>query len=93
MKDVNSFPVQRHLADQNPAARHQGELLLDELHLVETALHMDKVVQMSLQMGHVFEKQFVSKYLPRVFPWALSYECGGTEYPKVFPNWEQLLQN
>jgi hypothetical protein len=41
----------------------------------------------------VFEDQFVSKYLPRIFPWALNYDCGGAEYPKLFANWDEILQS
>eukprot|EP00973_Karenia_brevis_P048444 6722983-Karenia_brevis.AAC.1 len=31
--------------------------------------------------------------MPRVFPWALNYDCGGAEYPDLFSNLEELLEN
>ena len=48
---------------------------------------------MTVRMSNVFEDQFVSKYLPRVFPWALNYDCGGAEYPALFANWDDILEN
>ena len=52
---------------------------------------LDNVLDMTVRMSNVFEDQFVSKYLPRVFPWALNYDCGGAEYPKLFENWTEVL--
>ena len=51
------------------------------------------VLDMTVRMSNVFEDQFISKYLPRVFPWALNYDCGGPEYPKLFADWEDLAEN
>ena len=44
-------------------------------------------------MSREFEDQFVSKYLLRVFPWALNYDCGGAEYPNLFANWEAVCES
>ena len=52
---------------------------------------VDNVLNMSVRMSNCFEDQFVSKYMPRVFPWALNYDCGGAEYPDLFSKWEELL--
>ena len=43
-------------------------------------------------MSNDFVDQFVSKYLPSVFPWALNYACGGPEYPALFnlQAWEDM---
>ena len=54
---------------------------------------MSDILDLTAQMSTVFEDQFVSKYMPRVFPWALNYDCGGAEYPKLFANWEDLADN
>ena len=39
-------------------------------------------------MSNIFEKQFVTEYLPRIFPWSLQYDCGGPEYPDFFTDWQ-----
>eukprot|EP00973_Karenia_brevis_P073528 10216465-Karenia_brevis.AAC.1 len=44
-------------------------------------------------MSNIFEDQFISKYLPRIVPWALNYDCGGAEYPDLFSNWEEMSEN
>ena len=54
---------------------------------------MDNILDMTVRMSTMFEDQFVSKYLPRILPWALNYDCGGADYPKLFANWEDVLQN
>ena len=40
-------------------------------------------------MSNISEDQWVSQYLPRIFPWVLNYNCGGAEYPGLFnsPAW------
>ena len=53
----------------------------------------DNILDMTVRMSTVFEDQFVSKYLPRILPWALNYDCGGADYPKLFANWEEVLEN
>ena len=45
---------------------------------------------LKVQMSNTFEDQFVSKYLPRIFPWSLKFDCGGPEYPKLFGDWSAL---
>ena len=52
---------------------------------------MNNVLNMTVRMSNVFEDQFISKYMPSVFPWALNYDCGGPEYPDLFSNWEEIL--
>jgi hypothetical protein len=91
--------------DTAPAAQNlftdvRPSLVCDEGESAETfapeviAEHaMDNVLNMSVRMSQVFEDQFVSKYLPRIFPWALNYDCGGAEYPKLFANWDEILQS
>ena len=54
---------------------------------------LDNILDMTVRMSTMFEDQFVSKYLPRILPWALNYDCGGADYPKLFANWEDVLQN
>ena len=53
----------------------------------------DNVVEMTMKMSNVFEDQFISKYLPRVLPWALNYDCGGAEYPDMFGKWDDSIEN
>ena len=38
-------------------------------------------------MSHEFEEQFVSRYLSRISPFILKYNCGGPEYPDLFGDW------
>jgi hypothetical protein len=61
----------------------------DEM-LAEHALK--SITTLTIEMSNKFENQFVSHYLPRIFPWALNYECGGPEYPKLFSDWDDILQ-
>ena len=53
---------------------------------------LKSISSLTIQMSNKFENQFVSKYTPRIFPWALNYDCGGAEYPNLFNDWEELLQ-
>ena len=57
----------------------------------ETAL--PKVANLDVHMSNVFEDQFISKYTPRVFPWALNYDCGGADYPDLFADWQKLEES
>ena len=57
---------------------------------VAEAAMSDKVSAMDLPVSSEFEKQFVSEYSCRVFPWALNYECGGADYPELFADWAWL---
>ena len=54
---------------------------------------MNNVLNMTVRMSNVFEDQFISKYMSGVFPWALNYDCGGAEYPDLFANWEEMLED
>ena len=47
---------------------------------------MKSVTELTIQMSNDFQEQFVSKYTPRIFPWALLYDCGGAEYPELYAN-------
>ena len=42
-------------------------------------------------MSNKFEEQYISKYMPRIFPWALNYDCGGPEFPGLFENWTEMI--
>ena len=53
---------------------------------------MKHIVDMPLQMSNQFEDQFISKYMPPFFPWALNYDCGGAQYPDLFTDWDDLQQ-
>ena len=53
---------------------------------------MKHIVDMPIQLSNQFEGQFISKYMPRILPWALHYDCGGAEYPDVFIDWDELDQ-
>ena len=35
---------------------------------------MDNVLDLSVRMSNVLENQFISKYLPRICPWAFNYD-------------------
>ena len=59
--------------------------------VVERAMH--NVLDMTVRMSNQFDEQFISKYMPRICPWALNYHCGGREYPHLFANWDDLLAN
>ena len=63
---------------------------LHEEVLAEHALK--SVSSLTVKMSNEFENQFVSKYTPRIFPWALNYDCGGAEYPNLFTDWDELLR-
>ena len=58
------------------------EASLSEDQVAEYAL--GSIAQMTVKMSNSFEDQFVSKYMPHIFPWALKYDCGGAEYPDLF---------
>ena len=50
------------------------------------------IVDMPVQISNQFEVQFISKCMPRIFPWALNYDCGGAEYPDLFTDRDWLEQ-
>ena len=52
---------------------------------------LENVADMKVPMSNEFQEQFVSKYMPRIFPWALNYDCGGAEYPALFEKWDDML--
>ena len=43
-------------------------------------------------MSNKFVDQYASKYLTGIFPWALSYACGGPEYLELLSlqAWEDM---
>ena len=51
------------------------------------------VLDMTVRMSNMFEEQFISKYMPRIFPWSLNYDCGGPEFPALFENWEDMISD
>ena len=51
------------------------------------------IVNMKVCMSSKFQDQFVSKYMPRIFPWSLNYDCGGAEFPALFEKWEDILSD
>lgn len=53
---------------------------------------LGSIAQMNLKLSNKFEDQFMSKYMPRIFPWALKYDCGGAEYPNLFGDWTSLQE-
>lgn len=53
---------------------------------------MDNVLDMTIKMSNVFEDQWISQYLPRIFPWTLNYDCGGAEYPGLFAEWDESAE-
>ena len=53
-----------------------------------TAYGLQLVSKLDITMDNKFEDQFLSKYLPRIFPWALNYDCGGADYPDLFADWD-----
>ena len=54
---------------------------------------MGNIADMSIRMSNKFEEQFISKYMPRIFPWSLNYDCGGPEFPALFENWEDMISD
>jgi len=52
---------------------------------------LGSVATMQVRMSNKFEEQFISKYMPRIFPWALNYDCGGPEFPGLFENWTEMI--
>ena len=54
---------------------------------------MNSVTELTIKMSNQFQDQFVAKYTPRIFPWALNYDCGGAEYPGLFADWDALLES
>lgn len=67
-----------------PEAATNGVLPDDVL----TEFTLGKLSNMEIKMGQQFEDQFISKYLPGIFPFVLNYPCGGPDYPDLFGNWD-----
>ena len=44
---------------------------------------------MTLEMSSVFDEQFHSQYMPRIFQGALNYDCGGADYPDLFSSYDE----
>ena len=51
---------------------------------------LGRLARLDVPLQHKFEDQFISPYLPSIFPWALNYECGGPEYPDLFSDWSEI---
>ena len=48
------------------------------------------LAQLNVHVSGKFKGQYISKYLPRVFTWSLTYACGGPAFPGLFTNWSAL---
>ena len=72
-----------------------GEATTDGAHSVDTVTDygLQDVAKVDITMSNKFEDQFLSKYLPRIFPWALNYDCGGADYPDLFADWEAFTKS
>jgi hypothetical protein len=79
--------------DMRPSIVTDEGCTADTLHDDVVAEHALKSVSgLTIKMSNKFENQYVSSYMPRIFPWALNYDCGGAEYPDLFTDWEELLR-
>ena len=87
MPDASTMP-------EDVFASIRPSIVVDEAS-ADNALSLDTVAEHALcslndlpvTMSNSFENQFISEYLPRIFPWCLQYDCGGPEYPELFSNW------
>ena len=50
----------------------------------------DKTSAVEVSTSNTFENQFTSSDNCRVFPLALNYDCGGSDYPDLFADWSWL---
>ena len=48
---------------------------------------LSKLNDLPITLSNKFETQFITEYLPRIFPWTLQYNCGGPEFPDLFNNY------
>ena len=72
-------------------AAQRPTLVLDEAN-VDNQVHknvqmehaLGQIAEMDISMSNRFEDQWVTRYLSRIFPWALNFNCGGPEYPHLF---------
>ena len=48
---------------------------------MQTEHALGAIAELGIRMPNKFEDQWVSQYLPRIFPWVLNYGCVGAEYP------------
>ena len=86
-------------SESNPFQGMRPSIVIDEASSRDTfdddvvaEYALESISALSIKMSNKFENQFVSKYTPRIFPWALNYDCGGAEYPGLFTDWEEILQ-
>ena len=90
----NSRSTEETFADMRPSiVCDEGESAGTFAPEVVAARAADNVVDMQVPMSNVLEEQWVSQYLPRVFPWALNYDCGGSDFPKLFADWSTIMQS
>ena len=54
---------------------------------VMTEYTLGQLSEMQVKMSKKFEDQFNGKYMPRIYPYILNYNCGGPEYPDLFADW------
>ena len=48
---------------------------------------LGSVTEVKLEMSNEFENQFLTQYVPRIFPATLKYDCGGADYMDLFSSW------
>jgi len=60
---------------------------LDPNVVVEHAV--GSVNNIHLEMLRVFGNQYLSKYLPCIFPASLNFHCGGADYPDLFAQFDE----
>ena len=102
----SNFDLKQSTMHDNPQSPHQlfahvrPSIVTDEgessgTYAPEVVLDqgLSNVANMNVRMSNQFEDQFISKYMPRIFPWALNYDCGGPEFPALFENWDDLMTN
>ena len=60
---------------------------MDQNVVVEHAV--GSVNNIDLEMSKVFENQYLSKYMPSIFPASLNFHCGGADYPDLFAQFDE----
>ena len=54
---------------------------------------LGSLAELQVPMSREFDDQFVSSYLPMIFPCSLNYRCGGAEYPDLFSDSDPLASD
>ena len=77
-------------------AHERPTLVVDEANSTD-GVNKDAVTEHTLKtiaglevpMSSKFEDQWNTKYMARIFPWALKFDCGGADYPDMFSKWAE----